>query len=102
VRVNQDKELTVYYSFSRNITGSKDLLEGYRTDIDELIANYNLPAGVAIEVVHEEDELGDFRFLIVAAFPAYLHDPGHGIRVGHHPLVMLFSIPWPLSARCSR
>ncbi len=93
VRVNQDKELTVYYSFSRNITGSKDLLEGYRTDIDELIANYNLPAGVAIEVVHEEDELGDFRFLIVAAFLLIFMILAMVFESVTTPLVMLFSIP---------
>ena len=66
--VNQDKQLEVRYGFLRSVEQSKTLLEGYRSNIDELIANYNLPAGVAIEVIHEEDQFGEFRFLILAAF----------------------------------
>jgi multidrug efflux pump subunit AcrB len=67
-RVNQDKQLSVTYQFSRDVEESKALLEGYRADIDELIANYNLPVGVAIEVIHEEDTFGEFKFLFLAAF----------------------------------
>lgn len=93
LRVNQDKELTVYYSFSPSITRSKSLLEGYRADMDQLIANYNLPAGVAIEVVHEEDEFGDFKFLILAAFLLIFMILAMVFESVTTPLVMLFSIP---------
>ncbi|MGI6572459.1 MAG: efflux RND transporter permease subunit [Fermentimonas sp.] len=93
LRVNQDKELTVYYSFSPSITRSKSLLEGYRADMDQLIANYNLPAGVAIEVVHEEDEFGDFKFLILAAFLLIFMILAMVFESFTTPLVMLFSIP---------
>ena len=67
-RVNQDKQIELFYSFSRDVEESRDLLEGYRSDIDQLVAGYNLPAGVAVEVFHEEDEFADFKFLILAAF----------------------------------
>jgi multidrug efflux pump subunit AcrB/ABC-type multidrug transport system ATPase subunit len=93
LRVNQDKELTVYYSFSPSITRSKSLLEGYRADMDQLIANYNLPAGVAIEVVHEEDEFGDFKFLILAAFLLIFMILAMVFESVTTPFVMLFSIP---------
>ena len=92
-RVNQDKQLAVSYSFLRNIQQSKTLLEGYRADIDELILNYNLPAGVAIEVVHEEDQFGDFKFLILAAFLLIFMILAMVFESVTTPLVILFSIP---------
>ena len=66
-RVNQDKQIELFYSFSRNVEESKDLLEGYRSDIDRLVSDYNLPSGVAVEVFHEEDTFADFKFLLLAA-----------------------------------
>lgn len=92
-RVNQDKQLEVQYSFLRSITGSKTLLDGYRADIDQLIANYNLPAGVAIEVIHEEDQFADFKFLIIAAFLLIFMILAMVFESMTTPLVMLFSIP---------
>ena len=53
IRVNQDKQLEVYYNFSRDVQSSKELLGSYRSDIDQLIAGYNLPSGVALQVFHE-------------------------------------------------
>ena len=52
MRVNQDKQIEVFYNFSKDVESSKDLLQGYRSDIDQLVSNYNLPAGVAVEVFH--------------------------------------------------
>lgn len=93
IRVNQDKQLEVTYSFLRSIAESKTLLEGYRSDIDELILNYNLPAGVAIEVIHEEDQFGDFKFLILAAFLLIFMILAMVFESVTTPLVILFSIP---------
>ncbi|MDR1886531.1 MAG: efflux RND transporter permease subunit [Prevotellaceae bacterium] len=67
-RVNKDKQMQVFYNFARDIESSKSLLESYRIDIDRLVNGYNLPAGVAVEVFHEEDDFADFKFLIFAAF----------------------------------
>ena len=39
MRVNQDKQIEVFYNFSKDVQSSKDLLEGYRSDIDQLVAN---------------------------------------------------------------
>lgn len=36
MRVNQDKQIEVFYNFSKDVQSSKDLLEGYRSDIDQL------------------------------------------------------------------
>ena len=93
IRVNQDKQLEVRYGFLRSIEQSKTLLEGYRGDIDQLIANYNLPAGVAIEVIHEEDQFADFKFLILAAFLLIFMILAMVFESVTTPLVILFSIP---------
>ncbi len=93
IRVNQDKQLEVRYSFLRSIEQSKTLLEGYRADIDQLIASYNLPAGVAIEVIHEEDQFADFKFLIFAAFLLIFMILAMVFESVTTPLVILFSIP---------
>lgn len=92
-RVNQDKQLEVRYNFIRSVEQSNSLLEGYRADIDQLIANYNLPAGVAIEVIHEEDQFADFKFLIIAAFILIFMILACVFESVSTPFVLLFSIP---------
>lgn len=93
MRVNQDKQIEVFYNFSKDVESSKDLLEGYRSDIDQLVANYNLPAGVAVEVFHEEDEFADFKFLILAAFILIFMILASVFESLVTPFVLLFSIP---------
>lgn len=93
MRVNQDKQIEVFYNFSKDVESSKDLLEGYRSDIDQLVARYNLPAGVAVEVFHEEDQFADFKFLIVAAFILIFMILASVFESLVTPFVLLFSIP---------
>jgi len=92
-RVNQDKQLNVTYGFTRDIESVKALLDGYRTEIDEMIAVYNLPVGVAIEVIHEEDQFADFKFLLFAAFILIFIILACVFESITTPFVMLFSIP---------
>ena len=93
IRVNQDKQIEVYYAFPRDVQSSKDLLGGYRSDIDQLIASYNLPSGVAVQVFHEEDEFGDFKFLILAAFLLIFMILASVFESVVTPFVLLFTIP---------
>ncbi len=93
MRVNQDKQLELYYSFGRNAEASKQLLEGYRSDIDALVAAYNLPSGMAIEVIHEEDEFAEFKFLILAALILIFMILASVFESFTTPFVLLFSIP---------
>lgn len=93
MRVNQDKQIEVFYNFSKDVESSKDLLEGYRSDVDQLVANYNLPAGVAVEVFHEEDQFADFKFLILAAFILIFMILASVFESIVTPFVLLFSIP---------
>jgi len=92
-RENQDKRLRVTYSFTQEIESSKTLLDGYRAEIDEFIANYNLPSGVALEVIHEEDTLADFKFLLLAAIILIFIILACVFESITAPFVMLFSIP---------
>lgn len=92
-RVNQDKQIEVLYNFSKDVESSNDLLEGYRADIDRLVAGYNLPAGVAVEVFHEEDLFADFKFLILAAFVLIFMILASVFESVVTPFVLLFSIP---------
>ena len=68
------------------------MLEGV-VPISQLIANYNLPAGVAIEVIHEEDQFADFKFLIFAAFLLIFMILAMVFESLSMPLVILFCIP---------
>ncbi|MDR2472340.1 MAG: efflux RND transporter permease subunit [Tannerella sp.] len=92
-RVNQDKQIDVRYTFDRAAQQSKELLEGYRTEIDDLIAAYNLPAGIAIEVIHEEDTFAEFKFLIFAAFIMIFIILAIVFESVTTPFVLLFTIP---------
>lgn len=92
-RVDREKQIEIYYTFERNAQSSKKLLESYRDEIDQLVSNYNLPAGVAIEVIHEEDAFGDFKFLIIAAFILIFMILASVFESLVTPFVLLFTIP---------
>jgi multidrug efflux pump subunit AcrB/ABC-type multidrug transport system ATPase subunit len=92
-RVDQEKQIEVNYAFISEAEESKDLLEAYRIEIDEIIARYNLPSGVAVEVIHEENELRDFYFLIGAAFILIFMILASVFESVSTPFVLMFSIP---------
>lgn len=99
-RVNQEKQIEVYYRFANEAQQSKDLLESYRSEIDDIIAAYNLPSGVAVEVVHEEDPFKDFKFLILAAFILIFMILASVFESVSIPFVLLFSIPLAAVGSC--
>jgi len=92
-RVNQEKQIELTYSFVDEAEQSKDLLEAYRLEIDDIIGAYKLPAGVAVEVVHEEDQYAEFKFLIAAAFILILMILASVFESVSTPFVLMFSIP---------
>jgi len=92
-RVNQDKQLNITYSFIRDVEQSKTLLEAYRSEIDEMIAAYNLPAGIAIEVVHQENQLKEFQFLILAAVILIFIILACVFESVSTPFVIMFTVP---------
>ncbi|MCK7542103.1 MAG: hypothetical protein MZV63_70100 [Marinilabiliales bacterium] len=44
-RENQEKRVTVTYSFNEEIKSSKDLLEGARAEIESIVARLEYPSG---------------------------------------------------------
>ena len=92
-RVNQEKQIEVNYTFTAEANESKDILESYRSEIDEIVAAYNLPSGVAVEVLHKEDELEDFYFLIGVAFLLIFMILASVFESVTTPIVLMFSIP---------
>ncbi len=92
-RVNQEKQIELTYSFVQEAESSKDLLEAYRLEIDDIVSSYKLPAGVAIEVIHEEDQYSEFYFLIAAAFILIFMILASVFESVSLPFVILFSIP---------
>ena len=92
-RVNQEKQIELFYRFAAEAEQSKDLLEAYRLEIDEVVGNYKMPAGIAIEVIHEEDQFSEFYFLIAAAFILILMILASVFESLTTPLVLMFSVP---------
>ena len=92
-RVNQEKQIELLYRFAPEAEQSKDLLEAYRLEIDEVVGNYRLPPGVAVEVIHEEDQFSEFYFLIAAAFILILMILASVFESVTTPVVLMFSVP---------
>ena len=92
-RENQEKRVTVTYNFNEEVKNSKDLLEGARLEIANIVAGLNIPAGIAIEVVQEEDQLKDFYYLIGVAFLLIFMILAAVFESLATPVVLMFSIP---------
>ena len=92
-RFNQEKQIEMTYSFAEEINESKALLETSREEIETLIASISLPPGVAVEIVPDESELGEFYFLIGAAFILIFMILASVFESLVLPFVMMFTIP---------
>ncbi len=92
-RVNQEKQIEIFYRFAAEAEQSKDLLEAYRLEIDQVVGSYKMPTGIAIEVIHQEDQFSEFYFLIAAAFILILMILASVFESLTTPLVLMFSVP---------
>lgn len=92
-RVNQDQEITVNYRFNSDVNESKSVLEAARLEIDDLVQNSDIPSGIAVEVVHEENETDEFIFLILAAFIIIYMILAAVFESVTAPVVLMFAIP---------
>jgi multidrug efflux pump subunit AcrB/ABC-type multidrug transport system ATPase subunit len=92
-RTNQEKQLELVYEFIDEVNDEKDLLEASRIEVDEIIGNINLSSGMVVEVIHEEDDLGDFAFLFLMAFLLIYMILASVFESFTVPVVMMFSIP---------
>jgi multidrug efflux pump subunit AcrB/ABC-type multidrug transport system ATPase subunit len=92
-RIDQEKQIELTYSFVSEAESSKDLLEAYRMEIDDIVSAYKLPPGVAVEVIHEEDQFTEFYFLIGAAFIIIFMVLAAVFESVVTPFVLMFSVP---------
>jgi multidrug efflux pump subunit AcrB/ABC-type multidrug transport system ATPase subunit len=92
-RVNQEKQIEVSYSFTSEINDDKDLLEAARAEVDQLIASIPVPAGIAIQVVHSEDDYAAYYPLIAIAFFLIFMILASVFESFATPFVLMFSIP---------
>jgi len=92
-RTNQEKHLEVVYQFIGEVQDEKDLLESARMEVDNLIQDMTLPSGVALEIVHDENDLGEFGFLLFMAFILIYMILSSVFESFTTPIVMMFSIP---------
>lgn len=92
-RTNQEKIVEVIYRFDEEIEDSKQLLDGARAEIDQIVAAVNLPPGVAIEAVHDETDLSEFYFLIFTGIILIYMILASIFESLLTPLVMMFTLP---------
>jgi multidrug efflux pump subunit AcrB/ABC-type multidrug transport system ATPase subunit len=92
-RVNQEKQLEVEYSFISEVRDDKELLTASRLEVESLLQNIVLPTGITMEVVHEQQDLSDFRFLILAALILIYMILASVFESFSKPVVILFALP---------
>ena len=92
-RVNRDRRVNVTYQISQSEELPKDVLDGYHEQIDAMIADYNLPSGLALEVQRGDDSTNEFKFLILASIILIFMILASSFESLTTPVVLLFSIP---------
>ena len=92
-RVNQEKQISITYSFIDGINDSRKLLEAAEIEIEDLIAGLIVPQGMAVEIVEDDSGIGDFKFLILAAFILIYMILASVFESLTTPVVMMFTIP---------
>ena len=92
-RINQEKQIELRYQYTDDVYDSKDLLEYARKEIEEVIRIAGIPPGVAVELVQEDSELDEFKYLILIALLLVYMILAIVFESFITPFVLLFSIP---------
>lgn len=92
-RVNQEKQIELSYQYQDEVYDSQDLLEFAREEIQDIIENAGIPPGVAVELVQEENELDEFKYLFLIALLLIYMILAIVFESFITPFVLLFSIP---------
>ncbi|MFH0759166.1 MAG: efflux RND transporter permease subunit [Bacteroidota bacterium] len=92
-RVNQEKQVELRYQYNDDVFDSKELLAYARSEISDVIENANIPPGVAVELVQEESELDEFKWLFLIAILLVYMILASIFESFVTPFVLLFSIP---------
>ncbi len=92
-RLNQEKQIELTYEFIDEVTASEALLEASRIEIDQIVSSINIPSGVVVDVIHEEQLFEEFYFLIAAAIVIIFMILASVFESLYLPIVIMFSIP---------
>jgi multidrug efflux pump subunit AcrB/ABC-type multidrug transport system ATPase subunit len=92
-RANQEKQLVISYKFIDEVNDDKDLLTAARAEVDDLMGQISYPRSISAEIVHKDDTLGEFGFLIIAAIILIYMILASIFESFSTPFVILFSIP---------
>ncbi|MEZ5358125.1 MAG: efflux RND transporter permease subunit [Candidatus Zixiibacteriota bacterium] len=92
-RINQEKQVDIIYHFNSDVTASSELLDAARAEVDLLISGLSIPSGVAVEVVHDETDLSEFYFLILASVLLIYMILASVFESLLTPLAMMFTLP---------
>ncbi|TFH28351.1 MAG: ATP-binding cassette domain-containing protein, partial [Bacteroidia bacterium] len=92
-RVNQEKQVELRYQYNEDVYDSNELLEYARSEIEDLIQNANIPAGVAVELVQEDSGLDEFKNIFLIAMILVYMILAAIFESFVTPFVLLFSIP---------
>ena len=92
-RINQEKQVELRYQYDEDVYDSNDLLEFARSEIENVIANSNIPSGVAVELVQEDSGLDEFKYMFLIALILVYMILAAIFESFVTPFVLLFSIP---------
>jgi len=92
-RTNQEKRIVVSYEFLDEVNDENDLLTAARAEVDDLIETISLNSDMVIEIIHEDDQLGEFGFLLLMAVLLIYMILASVFESFTMPIVMMFSIP---------
>ena len=93
MRLNQEKQIEITYSFIDEVVNSESLLEASRLEIDQIVNSINIPSGVVVDVIHEELLFEEFYFLIIAAVVIIFMILAAVFESLYLPIVIMFSMP---------
>jgi multidrug efflux pump subunit AcrB/ABC-type multidrug transport system ATPase subunit len=92
-RTNQEKQLEVGFKFIDEVASDKDLLASAKQEVENVISSITPVPGTIIEMEEEDTGLGDFKFLILAAFILIYMIMAAVFESFTTPFVLMFSIP---------
>lgn len=92
-RVNQEKQVEVRYRFERDINDTKQMLDAARLEVEEIVADINIPDGIGIEVLHDETDLSEYYILILAAMILIYMILASVFESLLTPISMMFTLP---------
>ncbi|MEP1097324.1 MAG: efflux RND transporter permease subunit [Cyclobacteriaceae bacterium] len=92
-RLNQEKQIELTYRFIDEVSASESLLEASRVEIDQLVTSINIPSGVVVDVIHDEQLFDEFYFLIFAAIVIIFMILASVFESLYLPIVIMFTIP---------